>query len=217
MTTLRVFLLRHGEIAVGPERRFVGRRDLPLTETGVRQARMWGEILRATHFASVYSSDLTRCVDTAKIIAERRGLPIERLLELREICLGEWEGLTVEEVRNRFPTEWRKRGANLAGYGPPGGESFLDVQARAVAAFERAVSRADGDLLIVAHSGVNRVILCHVLGLPAAHLMRFSQDYGCLNVIECRDDKRQVRVLNLQPELLGPAASDKLCERITDG
>jgi probable phosphoglycerate mutase len=197
-------LFRHGEIETGGERRFVGQRDLPLTKKGIRQAAWWHDTLKGKEFSALFCSDLSRCVRTAEIIAGPGMHSLVRVPQFREIYLGEWEGLAVEDVRNRFPDQWRDRVANLSGYRPPGGESFLDLQSRVVPMFEELVTSADGDLLIVAHNGVNRMILCHVLGMPAGNLLRIAQDYGCLNVISHDHDGRQVLALNLRPGLGNP-------------
>ncbi len=154
-------------------------------------------------FSARYCSDLSRCVHTAEIIAGP-GAPVERVPELREIRLGEWDGVPVGEIKKRFPDQWRERGANLAAYRTPGGESFLDLQSRAATKFEELVTNADGDVLIVAHSGVNRMILCHVLGMPAGNLLRIVQDYGCLNVIHCEEGAWMLSAMNLRPGPVGP-------------
>ena len=92
--------------------------------------------------------------------------------------------MPVSEVRRLFPQEYDRRGADLAGYRPAGGESFADLSARVLPAFEEVVQQSGENLLIVGHAGVNRVILCHLLGMPLANLFRLEQEYGCLNILE---------------------------------
>ena len=99
---------------------------------------------------------------------------------LREISLGLWEGLTVAEVESRWPGSHAARGADMAGFVPPQGESFAAVQARAVACVERWQARyPDECLLLVSHAGVLRSLLCHWLALPLAEVMRVPQHYAC--------------------------------------
>jgi probable phosphoglycerate mutase len=88
---------------------------------------------------------------------------------------------------------------DFGGYRPPEGESFRDLQKRVLPVFKEIVSAARGNVLIVAHAGVNRVVLCHVLGMPINHLFRIAQDYGCLNVIETRGNLFSVTSLNARP------------------
>ena len=199
MTESLIFLMRHGEIASGETRRFVGQLDLPLTDEGIRQASYWRDALAEKDFSAVYSSDLERCVRTAQIIAGSRSLALRTISEFREIALGEWQGLEVNDVKKRFPDQLRERGANLARYRTPGGESFEDLFDRVVPTFVKLVTQADGDLLIVAHQGVNRMILCHALAMPVSALLRIAQDYGCLNVISHKKGVWQTLALNLRP------------------
>jgi probable phosphoglycerate mutase len=105
----------------------------------------------------------------------------------------------VAQVRERFPREYQKRGRDLGHFHPPGGESFSDLQNRVVPAFQQIVARMQGPVLIVGHAGVNRVILCHVLGMPLGFLFRLEQPYGALSVLICEDGTEiRVEALNLK-------------------
>ena len=197
----KVYLLRHGEIASGNS--FVGQQDLPLTEEGLRQAYSWREVFEGIELDTIYSSDLNRSVQTAEIVTGRRKGGLERVPEFREIRLGDWEGLAVAEVALRFPEEWYERGASLAAFRPPGGESFQDLKERVIPVFKQIVDETGGDTLIVSHSGVNRVILCHILGVPLGYILRLRQDYCCLNVIEFGGESFQICVVNMRPKVDG--------------
>ncbi|MGE4298489.1 MAG: histidine phosphatase family protein [Desulfovibrionaceae bacterium] len=181
-----VLLLRHGRIPQVSPRRFVGQTDPPLDNVGRAQAEAVRRRLEDTPLARVVSSDLRRALDTAAIVCRGREMRIEPEPALREICLGAWEGLTVDEVRARFPGAYEARGQDMAHARPEGGESFADLDARAWPVFARVArtAHAAGATLVVAHAGVNRVLLCHALGMPLAHLFRLGQDYCCLNVIQ---------------------------------
>ncbi len=124
---------------------------------------------------------------------------VEILPALREIHLGEWQGCTRAEIGSRFPGEWEKRGRDLAGYRPPGGESFEDLRARVVPAFEDIRKTLSGNALIVSHAGVNRVILCHVLGMPLSNLFRLDQATGSLNILHFREKEPRLKALNRVP------------------
>ena len=196
-----VFLLRHGAIqSDGDAKRFIGQIDLPLADRGRQQARYWKTWLAEETLAGICCSDLGRCTETARIIAPN-SLSIEATQELREIHLGQWEGLTFAHVRQHWPAAFRQRGKNLVGFRPSGGESFADLQKRVIPACEKAVRQTDGNLLIVAHSGVNRVILCQLLGMPLGHLFRISQSPGAMNIIERRPDGYRIHLMNLSPQV----------------
>ena len=179
--------------------RFVGQVDLPLTELGVRQAEWWREELTSKDFGQVYCSDLSRCRHTAKLVMQGRDIPIQPTPQFREIKLGEWDGLAITDVLNRYSAEWAKRQQDIAGYRCPGGESFQDLQDRVVPAFEEILQNAQKDVLIVAHAGVNRVIICHVIDIPLKNLFRIGQDYCALNIIDHEFHGIRIRAMNIRP------------------
>ncbi|MFH1027815.1 MAG: alpha-ribazole phosphatase [Pseudomonadota bacterium] len=195
-----VYLLRHGDSRPDAVRRFIGKTDHPLNETGREQAEYWCRALSHIHFNRICCSNLKRSVETARIIGRQLCVPITILPDLREIDLGRWDGMPVNEVRRQFPKEYEQRGRDLAGYRPAGGESFNDLSARVAPAFEEVVQQNRGDLLIVGHAGVNRTILCHLLGMPLANLFRLEQGYGCLNILEYAAGSWVILRLNIPAE-----------------
>ena len=198
MQKREIYILRHGEIDRSYEGRFVGQVDPPLTENGVRQAEGWQRALAGSGLTRIHCSDLVRSLRTAQIIAGGEKHRIHVASGLREIGLGEWDGRLRDEIREAFPHEWRRRGEDFEGYRPPGGESFADLSARIIPLFHQIVRDSDGTELIVGHAGVNRVILCHVLDMPLANLLRIGQDYGCLNIVECAEGAFRLKVMNVQ-------------------
>ena len=133
----------------------------------------------------IICSDLGRCRESARLVQDvfrTRGHAVDIFPDtgLREISLGLWEGLTIAEVEARWPGSHAARGADMAGFVPPQGESFAAVQARAMACVERWQARYPGEcLLLVSHAGVLRTLLCHWLALPLAEVMRVPQHYAC--------------------------------------
>ncbi len=200
METRIIYLVRHGKIRRDDDLpRYVGQLDLPLSEEGRRQARELARRLRRASLGAVYCSDLSRAVDTARIVAEAVDLTPTPRRDLREVSLGEWEGLAIRDIAQRVPAEFRARGEDFGGYRPPGGESFVECGARVVGAFHEMVAASRRDLLIVGHAGVNRLLLCHLLGMLPANLFRLGQEYGCCNVILCQGSRYTVEVVNGSP------------------
>jgi broad specificity phosphatase PhoE len=198
----KIFLLRHGAVQVEEQngRHFIGQLDLPLSDLGRRQAEYWRVLLSEVPIARVMSSDLSRCMETARILCADRPLIVEPLAGLKEINLGGWDGMTFRRVRERWPDAFRQRGTEMARFRPPGGgESFLDLQQRVVPVFEQAVDQSGGNLLIVAHAGVNRMILCHLLGMPPENLFRIAQDDGAMNLIGRHAHGYRIQAINLRP------------------
>ncbi len=183
--------MRHTEPASAEGQwRFLGRADPQLSPAGVEHAHRLARALGPVHFDSIYSSDLTRCLQTAQIIAgsggpphAERDVPVQPDARFREIDVGLWEGLTRAEAAERYPKEYERRERDVVASPFPGGESFADVRERALPAFYDMVAHSGDSVLIVAHKGVNRVLLCEFLGLPLDQLFSLRQDYGCVNIV----------------------------------
>lgn len=192
-----IYLLRHGKpVLANNERRYIGQIDIPLSAEGVRQAYLLQAEFAAREIAAVFCSDLVRSVATAEIIAGKLGLrPLIRQ-DLREIGMGEWEGKTFREIAHRFPDEYARRGNDIAGYRIPGAESFTEGQTRIVAAFTEIAGTTAGNLLIVGHAGINRLLFCHLLGMPLENLFKISQDYGCINMLADHNGQFCLTLLN---------------------
>jgi len=176
----RIYLMRHGEVANDGKKRYNGHIDVDITTAGVEQMHRLAGMLSGNPITAVYSSDLIRSVKGADIIAKRLNLSSTPLRRLRERSVGVWEGLTVDEIRER---------ADLLNYRPAGGECVADVRERIIPEYERLVSaHTNQEIAMLLHGGVNRVILAHVLGLDLNNLFRLDQSFGALNIIEHYED-----------------------------
>lgn len=195
-----IFLVRHGALqSPGGPRRFIGQLDLPLSDQGVEEAERLRERLRDANLSAIFCSDLERSRATAAIIARPHALRPEVRPELREIALGEWDGLTFDAVRRNHPEAFEERGRDIIHFRPPGGESFLDCSLRVIPAFYSILRETRGNLVLIGHAGVNRIILCQILGRSLADLSEIEQDYGCLNVIGQEGFAFEVTSLNEDP------------------
>ncbi len=194
----RVYLMRHGEVANGGEKRYNGHIDVDITERGVRQMRRLAGRLEGEPLRAIYSSDLIRSVKGARIIAEPLGLTPIALRSLRERSVGKWEGMTAEEIRERYPGEFDAWRADLLHYRPPDGECLQDVRDRILPEYRRIVAAHAGEeIALLLHGGVNRVILAEVLGLDPLNIFRIDQAFGALNIIDHHEDGLGVvRLLN---------------------
>ena len=222
VTTL--YLIRHGATEGSETKRYKGSIDVPLSEQGVLQVRASAEYilshLRNTCHArrqsyltdvhgaaasgepsaglrAVYSSGLRRAVQSAAIIAGAHGVTPLVYHGLRERSFGIWEGMTFAEIKERYPAEFEAWAGNPLKYSPVDGESTLEVRERVLEALEAIVAGHRGDnIAIVAHGGVNRIILCHILGVPLENIFRLEQDFAAVNVIEFWDKYPVVKLLN---------------------
>jgi alpha-ribazole phosphatase len=179
MQTGRIFLARHAKpLSQENEKRFIGQTDPQLSSEGINQAEKLASEFLKYPITGIYSSDLLRASQTAAIIAGKSGLSVRAEKRFREINMGDWENLTFSEVRSKYADEFEKRGRQIAHYRRPGGESFADVQARALAAFKDIALNCRGDVVIVAHAGVNRVILCSLMSIPIEDIFTIKNEYA---------------------------------------
>lgn len=195
---LRLFIVRHGITVWNSQSRMQGHTDVPLCEEGIRQARALAQRLAGIRLDAVWSSDLQRARVTAELIAEPHGLPVRVTDRLREQMLGEWEGLTAEEIVARGDEErlLAYRRDSLANR-PPGAEPLQAVWERLGAAFDaiRAETPA-GHVLVVGHGGCLRAPLCRAMGAPIASMRRIWLDNASLSLIEHGPERSWVRLLN---------------------
>lgn len=194
----RLYMVRHGQVAGYDQFPVYGHTDVETTEVGRLQMERLADRLRLAAIHAVYSSDLRRSVMGARIIACHHDVPLFALPELREMYFGDWEGVTLTEIRECFPHELESRNADLLNYRPPGdGESIGQLSNRIMDCFKGILEEQKGkDILLVGHGAVNRVILCHALGLDLTRFFSLHQDYGCLNIIDYFPDSTLVRLVN---------------------
>lgn len=202
-----VYLLRHSRpVLPDDQKRFLGHSNPPLSAEGLEQARDLADRLWFVPFTSAYSSDLKRARRTAEVILAGIGLPVHADIHLREIDAGRWEGLTEQEVDERYPEEAAKRKEDPVDFRFPGGESYRDLSDEVVPVFERILAEATGDQLVVAHKGVNRVLLCHCLDWPLERLYEIPQDYGCVNTISVVVKPDGSRTMTVKTPAAAPSA-----------
>ena len=185
---MRVLLARHGETPWNAEGRYQGQEDIPLSRLGEAQARALGQRLRDADIARAVASPLARAQRTAQLALDARAGMLGTDAGLMEIGHGEWEGLLASEIHQRDPLRlqaWRDAPDTVQMPGE-GGESLQQVFDRAWPALVRAGEGLgpDDTLLVVAHDAVNRVILCHLLGIPFKRLWTFRQAPTTLNLLE---------------------------------
>lgn len=189
MRATRLYLIRHGQVVGHDEYRYNGHCDVDITAIGVEQMNRLASYLTTEPIKSVYSSDLQRAVKGGRMIGRMLGLDPVMRTALREIHLGRWEGLTRQEAVEMFPEEAGFSFKDLATGRVKGGENLIDLRARVIPALNAIIENHRNECVcVLAHGGVNRVILTEAMGLPIENFFRIEQDYGCLNVIDYFED-----------------------------
>ena len=177
-----LYFLRHGETEWNRDGRLQGHLDSPLTDEGLRQARAQNAILRrhAPSDATAYSSDSGRTMETSRLALEGLSIPLTIDARLREVALGDWQGLTVEEIErdwgflteDRDPFDWK--------FDAPKGETLAELTARSRDVLEALT----GPTVIVTHGMTSRVMRCIALGIPTTDLGALPGGQGVVHVVE---------------------------------
>ncbi|MDI3299109.1 MAG: histidine phosphatase family protein [Bacillota bacterium] len=205
MPRRRLLLVRHGETLFNQSGRYQGHTDVPLSEQGRRQAEALAGRLAPVPVAAVWSSDLSRALETARVLARPHGLEVRVDRDLREMSFGAWEGLTREEIQARYADDWRLYVEDATRHAPTGGETLAQLEARAVGALRRALAALEepeaeegrrGALLLVSHGGTIKVIASYLMGWNLHQRYRLVLDNTSLSVLDLQpDDLRRSRLL----------------------
>jgi len=202
---LKLILVRHGETYWNHERRVQGGdSDIELNDTGLEQARKLGVFLENEPITAILSSPLQRAIATAEVIASHHNLPVEIDQGLRELKVGELEGISVSNLSttfSQFLMQWWQEGGPMK---LPNGESLVELQQRAWKAVERLLERhktnpehSEGTtVIIVSHYFVTLAIILKALNLPLDCFTKFKVDLGGVSILEFRDYEARLVAFN---------------------
>jgi len=185
----KLILARHGETLWNVEKVFRGRADVNLDEVGIKQAELLGRYLSNWELEAIYSSPVKRALDTANIVARYQKVAVRIAEGLIDFDFGEWQSLPEQEVERLYPAilnEWHNNPDKVK---MPGGESLTDVRRRAVEVVSDVLSRHQGNVLLVSHRVVIKVLICYLLGLDNSHFRNISQDVGGITIFNYADGR----------------------------
>ena len=192
-----VYVVRHGETAWNKEEIFRGRTDISLNDIGFREAELVGEYLKGKDIHVIYSSPLSRAMETARRIAQVFNLKVQPLEGIIDMSFGKWEGLPLKEVQTRdgeLYRQWREQPHLVT---LPGGESLDEVRVRAMAALEEVIQYRKGmNIVLVSHRVINKVIICGILGIDNSHFWQIGQGTAAVNLIQYKEGKYILSLLN---------------------
>lgn len=200
---MRFYLLRHGETEWNKLGKFQGLTDISLNERGLAQARDSARAALAWDHSVIYASSLTRTVQVAEELRRLSGAPVVTDPGLRELSLGELEGVTGAEMRAGWPElyqTWRRNPAEVA---MPNGETLSQLQERAwqvVLEIERVHSESPG-IVVVSHNFTIRTIICAILDIPLYNFHRMSLGLGSLSSFESDTNGRRLITYNSNSHL----------------
>lgn len=195
---MHIYFVRHGETAYNASGRYQGHMQISLNERGMAQAECVGQRLRLQPFRAIYSSDLLRAVQTAEAIAVHHHLTIQQLAGFREIDVGLWEHLTVAEIAAQYPQHFASYRHTPGQTIYTGGESYAQMQLRAMDALTRVVAQHQPDdvLCIVCHGGTIRAIVCAILHLDIDYYPRMWIDNCAISTVFYENNTYRLGSLN---------------------
>ncbi|HEX9897356.1 MAG TPA: histidine phosphatase family protein [Dehalococcoidales bacterium] len=204
-----LILVRHGQTAWNVVEVFRGRSDIDLDETGFRQAELLADYLSERRIEAVYSSPLKRALKTARAIATKHGLKVIATESLNDLKFGEWEGLPVTEVREKYPTlftEWVEK-PHLVEI--PGGEGLDDVKQRVLNFVNDLVTRHKGTVVLVSHRVVHKVLTLALLGVDNSYFWNIKLDTAAMSTF-AYENNRWVLTEHNNTSYLRPLMQPKL-------
>ena len=194
----KVVFIRHGQTEWNVNGRYQGQSDVPLSPAGEEQARLLAANFPVEHIVAVYASNLQRAMFTAQAVADRFGLPVQAESAFREFCFGDWEGLTYQEITS----QWADAMTNFMNHPDimtiPNGETFPEVQARALKRLYEILDRHEGQTIVItAHGAVLRTILTAALHMPLQYLWSIRQFNTAVNIVRYdKEGSPTVELLN---------------------
>jgi len=193
-----ILLIRHGETEWNRVERFRGRADVPLNATGLAQAEATGKHVAACwQPVAVYASPLSRAVQTAQAVAQHFHLPVQPHPGLLDIDYGEWQGLSPDEARERWPEQIENWYHHPERAIIPSGETLAELRTRAMRTVnELAQHHPSQAIVLVGHTVINRIILLGVLGLGNERFWRIKQDTCAINLFQVEENDFTLVSLN---------------------
>lgn len=194
----KVIFIRHGQTEWNVTGRYQGQSDVKLTEEGKKQAEKLADNFPVAKVDAIYASDLCRAMVTAETIAKKFGLKVQAEPAFRELSFGDWEGLTYQQIVDK----WEEAMANFLQHPDileiPGGESFPAVQQRAMKRLNELIEKHDGQtIVVVAHGAVLRTMLTAALHMPLQYLWSIRQFNTAVNIVRYDSDANPtVELLN---------------------
>lgn len=193
----RIYIVRHGTTEWNQGEIFRGRVDIKLNDTGRAEAQALADYFRPIQLQAIYSSPLSRAWETAQAVADGRELEITPDPSFIDIDFGEWHGLPLKEVKEKYPAiyrAWREEPHTVTF---PKGESLEQVRHRAWAGLQTIINKSiDQTILIVSHRVVTKLIICSALGLDNSHFWQIKQDTTAVNCLEYHRGYLVVSLIN---------------------
>lgn len=194
----KIYFIRHGQTDSNSGRRFQGRINTPLNATGLQQAQKMADYFKDIDIDVIYSSSLDRAMHTAEFLATSKQLKVISVDELQEISFGSWEGLSYNEINEKWPRQIELFFANPDQCLPPEGESFDVAQKRAVQALKKILQREgeQKNIAIVTHGGIIRALVFALLDIPLKNFWKMNIGNTSVSCFSIWDGNFTAEIIN---------------------
>ena len=194
---MRLILVRHGQTEWNAGGRYQGQSNVALSELGRRQAECLAGNFPVQSLDAIYSSDLDRARETAECVGRKFGVPVCLEPSFRELSFGDWEGLTYQEISTRWPEEANKLFTAPDTLKIPNGETFQDLQKRALAKIDILYKEhIDETVAVFAHGAINKTMLAGLMHIPLHYLWSIRQDNTAVNILRIDEGYVTVELVN---------------------
>ncbi|MCX8021698.1 MAG: histidine phosphatase family protein [Syntrophorhabdaceae bacterium] len=191
-----IYVVRHGETEYNREEIFRGRKDIPLNDAGIEQARKTGLFFKDKGIRRIFTSPLLRAKKTAEVIGTTIHTPIEVLEDLTDMDFGIWEGVTLKEIMRLYPDDFSRWRDSPHRFRVKGGESLNRVRKRIKGAMEHICSFGDYSYIIVTHRVLCKIMILYALNVSNSHFWGIKFDPASISLIEQRDNGMFVHFVN---------------------
>lgn len=190
-----IYLVRHCKPKLPSDTPIcIGITDIPLSSEGIKQAEKLKGYFLDKNIKAIYSSPLIRAKKTAEIIADNK-IKVEIRNDFSELNMGIWDGMTFDEIKQKYPKEYIERGNDFENYIVEGGESMSMCRDRAFTQLFKVLENSTGNIIILSHAGVNRLILSKLSGISIKESFSFRQEYGSINTLKY--DGKNLSIINV--------------------
>ena len=185
---MKLYIVRHGETAWNKEEVFRGRKDIPLNDTGKRQAEMVGAYFAGRSVDRIVASPLSRATVTADAISRTTGVRVETMEEFTDINFGTWEGLPLKDVEKRFPQDFACWKTSPEKARIEGGETLAEVRDRVSRAIAN-ISDQEGSVVVVTHRVICKLVVLSCLDIANNHFWDMKFDPTSVTLLEQQQDR----------------------------
>ena len=187
----RFYFIRHGETQWNVEKRYQGHTDIPLSETGLKQGELLGKRFKNIPVDYVYASPLIRAVETAKFVAEATNNELNTIDSFKEINFGEWEGHTVNELKQKYKDSYINFLKEPFKYGFPGEGSFDNVAKRVMEGIDQLLKAHEGkNIVVVSHGGILKIAIMYLMEMDGSFYRKLWLDNTSITTIDFRNNEK---------------------------